>query len=265
MPSPFPGMDPYLEDPARWPDVHGELIADARASLNAKLGPKYVAAMAERVYISRENDPGRRVIVPDVYVAHSPVGANPWKPVGGSRSSAAVIEPIEVTTLIEQEIHEPRIDIIDGERNVVVTVIEILSPANKVPGAQGRGSFQRKREEVMNSSANLIEVDLLREGEAFPPYEPLPPHHYRVHVSRVQKRPRGLLWPIHLEQRLPAIAVPLRGEDPDVELDLQAVLEVAYDRGAFGRRIDYRASPAPPLPPAEAAWADRVLRESGLR
>ena len=65
MPSPFPGMDPYLEEPGLWPDVHHNLITFAARFLTQQLRPKYYARVEERVYISDENDPGRRVIVPD--------------------------------------------------------------------------------------------------------------------------------------------------------------------------------------------------------
>jgi Protein of unknown function (DUF4058) len=66
MPSPFPGMDPYLETPDLWPDVHHELMSQIRAALNPRIKPHYVARVELRVYISDEDDPGRKALVPDL-------------------------------------------------------------------------------------------------------------------------------------------------------------------------------------------------------
>ncbi|MDB5292625.1 MAG: hypothetical protein JWL69_3866 [Phycisphaerales bacterium] len=263
MPSPFPGMDPYLEDPRRWPDVHTELISGIRAFLNERLLPKYYATIEERVYISDEYDPGRRVLVPDVRLLQKSSAGTLDHLHGGN--AAAVAEPIEAITLIEEEIREPRVEIIDAEGQAVVAVIEVLSPTNKIHGSAGRESYERKRLDVMKSSSHFIEIDLLRDGEGFSPYEALPPHEYRVHVSRTQRRPRGLLWAIRIEQQLPPIKVPLRDGDPDASLDLQVVLSTAYDRAAYGSILNYRAAPVPPLPPEQAQWAESLLREKGLR
>src|SRR5687768_5063842 len=99
MPSPFPGMDPCLEDPGLWRDVHHGLISEIQADLNRQLRPKYHVRVEDRVYVSDEDD----------------------------------------------EVHEPRLEVIDRHERRVVTVIEILSPANKVPGSRGRESYQQKR------------------------------------------------------------------------------------------------------------------------
>ncbi len=141
-----------------------------------------------------------------------------------------VAEPIVVTTLMEEEIHEARLEIIDREQHLVVTVIEIISPTNKVAGSRGRASFEQKRREVMNSSSHWVEIDLLREGVPLRIRESVPPCDYVVHVSHEARRPRGLLGQIYLSQRLPSVQIPLRPEDPEVELDLQAVLNHVYDR-----------------------------------
>jgi hypothetical protein len=261
MPSPFPGMDPYLEEPGLWPDVHHELISVMRESLNAQLRPKYFARIEDRVYISDERDPGRRVIIPDLRVVGSDRGGQlRARPVG---PAIAMVEPLEVTTLIEDEIHESRIEVIDRLEKSVVTVIEVLSPTNKVPGSRGRASYEAKREQVMHSSSHFVEMDLLRDGEGFPPYEALPPHEYRVHVSRVERRPRGTLWPIRLDQSLPEIPIPLHKGDADAKVDLQQALTVVYEHAAYDLDIDYRADPSPPLPATYLDWADRLLGERG--
>lgn len=233
MPSPFPGMDPYLEDPPTWGNFHLNMIAEIQAELNRQLRPKYYARAEERVYISDQDDPGRRVIVPDI--------------------------------LIEDDIHEFRVEVIDTALRKVVTVIEVLSPTNKVPGARGQDSYRRKRTEVMCSPSHWVEIDLLRDGATLVAGEVLPKGDYFVHVSRVETRPSGSIWPIRLPQRLPVIPIPLRAPDPDAKLDLQAILNTIYDRSAYDLDLDYRKDPVPPLPPDYAAWAARLLKEKGLR
>jgi Protein of unknown function (DUF4058) len=264
MPSPFPGMDPFLEDPGLWPDVHHEIISEARAQLGDRLRPKYYVTIEERVYISDAYDPGRAVIIPDVRVAARPGWEDhPFEPSGST--GVEVAEPIVVTTLIDEEIHEARLEIVDRDRRHVVTVIEVLSPTNKVPGSRGRASFEQKRQELMHSPSHFIEIDLLRGGEGVRTRELLPMCEYLVHLSRNGKRPKALAWPIRLSQRLPLIPIPLLAGDPDSMLDLQGVLTTAYERAQYQYRLDYTREPVPLLSPEWAAWSDRLLKEKGLR
>ncbi|SIO59063.1 Protein of unknown function [Singulisphaera sp. GP187] len=264
MPSLFPGLDPYLEESRLWLDVHHGLISEIQATLNRQLRPKYHVRVEERVYISDENDPGRAGLIPELRIAGRP----------GQEGSASaptrglalnVAEPIVVTTLIEEEIHEARLEIIDRAQHLVVTVIEILSPTNKVAGSRGRTSFEQKRREVMNSPSHWVEIDLLRGGIPLFIREIIPACDYFIHISETTRRPRGLLWQIDLSQRLPSVPIPLRPEDPEVRLDLQAVLEHVYDRAAYDMAIDYKTDPVPPLNKERAAWADQLLKEKGLR
>jgi hypothetical protein len=177
----------------------------------------------------------------------------------------AVAEPVELTTLIDDEIHEARLEVIDSKERGVVAVIEVLSPTNKVAGSRGQASYQQKRVEVMNSPSHFVEIDLLRAGVPIQCRELLPKGDYFVHVSRKHRRPKGVVWPILLTQRLPVVAIPLKPEDPDAGLDLQAVLNTAYDRAAYDLEIDYRSDPVPPLPDEYVKWADGLLRSRGLR
>jgi len=261
MPSPFPGMDPYLEDPALWPDVHHGLISEMQAVLNRQVRPKYHVRVEERVYISDENDPGRKVIIPDLRVRSADSGGAPVLS-ESTESGTAVAEPVVLTTLIEDEIHEARLEVIDREQRSVVTVIDILSPTNKITGSRGRASYEQKRAEVMQSPSHFVEIDLLREGVSIQTRELLPKADYYVHVSKKEQRPKGIVWPILLPQRLPPIDVPLLAEDPDVKLDLQAVLNTAYERAAYDLEIDYRQAPDPSLPDEYREWADGLLKVS---
>lgn len=252
MQSPFPGMDPYLEDPSLWPDVHHGLISEMQAVLNRQLRPQYHVRVEERVYISDENDPGRKAIIPDPF-------SEPLD------TSTAVAEPLILTTLIEDEIHEARLEVIDTNQQAVVTVIELLSPTNKINGSRGRASYEQKRREVMNSSSHFVEIDLLSEGDHLHTRELLPMAEYYVHVSRKDRRPKGYVWPIRLPQRLPVIGIPLKEGDPDAKLDLQEVLATAYERAAYDLQVNYRAEPTPRLAPEMAEWANTLLTSKGKR
>jgi hypothetical protein len=224
MPSPFPGMDPYLETPDLWPDVHHQLISEIRGTLNRALRPRYVARIQLRAYIPDEED----------------------------------VRWID-------EIEEARLEIRHQESKALVTVIEVLSPTNKIRGSRGRASFMEKRRDIMASEVHWVEIDLLRAGHPSVTRPPLVPSDYRIMVSRAGERTRGKYWPVSVRQPLPGIGIPLRGKDPDVPLDLGAVLNAAYDHGAYDLSVDYRREPDPPLSADDAAWADELLREHGLR
>jgi hypothetical protein len=263
MQSPFPGMDPYLEAPSLWSDVHHGLVSEIRAVLNRRLRPQYYARIEERVYISDENDPGRKAILPQFKIVDTGVSETGQSsfPIAGS----VVTEPFILTTLIEDEIHEARLEVIDTNQHTVVTVIELLSPTNKIMGSRGRASYEQKRREVMTSSSHFVEIDLLRSGDHLHTRELLPAGDYFIHVSRKDRRPKGYVWPILLPQRLPVIGIPLKEGDGDVELDLQSVLATAYDRAAYDLLVDYRQEPTPPLTAESAVWANELLVSVGLR
>jgi len=254
MPSPFPGMDPYLENPAHWADVHHSLISASRELLNSQLKPAYYVLIEERVYITDENDEGR-MIIPDMRV----VSLNKEeKPKQNSSAQRNQIEPVLVTTLLEEEVREAYMKVVHRESRQTVAIIEILSPSNKISGANGRESYEQKRHEVMNSDVHFIEVDLLRDGLR---HATMPRADYIVHVSRVDKRPRGLVWPIPLSERLPLIPIPLKKGDKDADLDLQEVLNVAYDRAGYDIIMDYTKDPVPPLPEKYCDWARELLNK----
>jgi hypothetical protein len=261
-------MDPYLEHPAGWMGFHNKLIGEIETALNRQLMPAYYADSEERVYVSTESDPGRKVIIPDIKVVHAGrKRPRTPKPGGHGRAGGAVgvCEPVTVTTLLDDEIHEPYLTVVERDSGRVVTVIEVLSPTNKTAGAVGREAYTAKRTAVMRSDTNWVEIDLLREGVPVFAREEYPPCEYLVHVSKRAGRPKGLVWPIRLHQRLPEILVPLAGTDPDAKLDLQPLLDAVYDRGPYAVKLDYRKDPVPPLPPELAGWADGLLREKNLR
>jgi hypothetical protein len=257
-------MDPYLESPRLWPDVHHSLISGIRQQLNPQLRPKYVARIEERVYISDETDAGRKAIVPDLHVVAS--GTHSVASGGARASEANVAQAVKVVELIDQEIHEPRVEILDAESREVVTVIEVLSPTNKIRGSEGRREYLKKRRRVIASPTHLVEIDLVREGAPVFVGQELPAHDYGVYLSRASDDARsGLFWPILLSQKLPEILIPLRAGDDDVRLDLQAVLNRQYDEAGYDADIDYARGPDVPLSAELARWSDDLLRAKGLR
>ena len=265
MLSPFPGMDPYLEMPHVWPGVHTFLITAFAELLNKRLRPHYIADIEERVYLSPDNDPGEeQQRIPDLWIERRGHGTgNSSAP--DRDGTVAVAEPLVVTTLQDDETHERRIEIRTANNRRLVTVIELLSPANKVAGAEGRTSFLEKRLEVISSRAHWVEIDLLRRGLSLPVRKRLEPHEYFVHVSPVELRPKGRVWPIRLQSPLPIISIPLRSPDPDAPLDLQKSLDLVYERGAYDLKVDYTKPPIPALPPALAKWSNKLLKQKKLR
>jgi hypothetical protein len=152
----------------------------------------------------------------------------------------------------------------------VIAVIEVLSPANKAAGSEGRRLYLAKRRQLLESQTHLLEIDFLRQGEhtVAPPLEWLLEREYwdyLVSLHRGGQGERFEIWRIPLRRRLPCIHVPLAGNDPDVVLDLQAVFDRCYDEGPYARRLDYRREPSVPLARADAEWADALLRKRGLR
>ncbi len=262
MPSPFPGMDPYLE--RRWGNTHTRLIADTADALNLRL-PADLSAEIEEYALIDFDDGVRQSRKPDVYVIEDPAAWPERATVGADTAVAArpILLP-DPGPYTARSIH-----IMDDEGNRIVTAIEFLSPWNKRPGRE-RDEYLRKRAEVMASPTNLVEVDLVRAGEWTDMTDPytVPPEYwttYRISVYRCMPSPgAGRFDPIRLSDRLPTIEVPLRVGEADVQLDMQAVVNEAYRKGA-GRRIDYSRPCDPPLIGAEAEWADALLKASGRR
>lgn len=263
MPSPFPGMDPYLEHPAHWRGVHTNLIVAIQDLLNPLLRPRYTTWVEERVYLAPDDDPAvEQERISDVRINRT---RRPGRARGASAGGVAVTEPVVVTTLREEEVRERRVEVRATDTRDLVAVIEVVSPSNKVPGSAGSASFNAKRREVTGSTAHWVEIDLLRRGTTLNARKRLPPDEYCVHVSPADLRPVGRVWPIRLTTPLPAVGIPLRGDDPEVVLDMAAMIDSVYDRGAYDLKIEYAKPPVPPLPPDLARWADALLRKKKLR
>ena len=265
MKSPFPGMDTYLEQ--HWLDVHQALVTYARDALQPRLPDDLRARMQERVYVESEESI-REVFYPDVRVVER--APRPTTPAagGGSAAAAAIAEPEIVDLDIELEaLRESFIEILDiGSGNRVVTVIEFVSPTNKLPG-EGREQYLKKARDVVAAGASLVEIDLTRRGDrdVLWPVRRIPSRGrttYQIWVRRGWKPKKLEFYRAPLQERLPAIRIPLRENDEDVPLDLQSLVELAYANGRYDD-LDYRENLTPPLAIEEAAWADTLLRSAG--
>ncbi len=264
MPSPFPGMDPYLE--AHWRDVHAGLVVYASDAIQGLLPSSLRARANERVLSEMPGDPGPHPVYPDVWVEQ-----HAWR--RGVEMTLEIHrapgEPILVD-LAQEPVTETYLEIIDfGQDRLIVTVIEFLSPSNKSPGPN-RQQYLSKQQEICSSDANLVEIDLNRFGThtlAFPLAHLKKQFRtsYMACVRRTTRRDMAEVYPMPLWQRLPVVKVPLRPTDADVPLDLQALVEQCYRNGGYEGTLNYAVEPDPPLRGAERDWADEWLREKGLR
>ena len=263
MSNPFPGMNPYLE--ACWGDVHSSLVLYARDVLRPGLPGDLYARVEERVFVETL-DEMHGILVPDVRVVELPRRSHrPPQTEGG----LAIAEPI-IVDMPDPEITETFIEIRDaGTGHKVVTVVEFLSIANKRHG-EGRKEYTRKAAALAQGGVSLVEIDLLRSGS---PPMPIPEGSireseltpYRACVRRGWIPDKAEVYPAPLRARLPVIPVPLRETDVDVPLDLQQLVDLAYENGNYELTTDYRRDPQPPLDPEEARWVDELLRERELR
>jgi hypothetical protein len=179
-----------------------------------------------------------------------------------------VAEPL-VITVTNDPIVESAIEIVDtraGSR--LVTAIELISKTNKRRRG-GLPKYQQKQEEILSAGANLVEIDLLREGGRISvcPIDLIPQSHrtpYQVCVHRSSRPTEYEIYAISLRERLPAIRIPLRQSDPDAVLDLQAIIDLVYERAQYDF-LDYTAEPVPRLDENDARWAAEQLRAAGKR
>lgn len=253
MPTPFPGMDPYLERPGLWEEVHAGLIVAIQQHLGAMLRPRYRVAIERRTYLALL-DAESFVGKPDVLL----IAAN-------DTPLAPNVPLAQTTTLIAElpmpdEVVERFLEIRDVATGAVITVIELLSPANKLPGA-GRLAYERKRLRVLSSASHLVEIDLLRSGPSLPMRLPagVGTSDYRIVISRASRRPQAEVLLVRLRDPLPDVPIPLRSDEPEVQLPLNQVLHTLYDQAGYDLAIDYRQPPDPPLPADDADWAARLL------
>lgn len=256
MPSPFPGMDPYLEAQANWQGFHARITTYIGDQLAAALPEDYVARMEQQVRLEAP-DEETETVRPDVLIARqrdSLLSAEP-------RAGALTLEPVAVPfartnpTFIRQR----RVEIRRLPELSLVTVIEVLSPDNK--GGKGREDYLAKRELLLEQAVHLVEIDLLLGGRRLPMGADLPTGDYYAFVARVEHWPSCDVYAWTVRDPLPTIPIPLRLPDPDVPLDLSSPVHTAYDRGLYARTTDYNAALPLPMETQSRAWAEALGRK----
>lgn len=259
MPSPFPGMDPWLEHPVRFSGLHSQLVTYAMEILQPQLLSRgYFAAANERVWIEES----QRDILPDGAIVQ-------WR--RDTVSSPVLVAPPDPSVKVRRFQSEHRqafLEVFDSQHRKLITGIEFVSPTNKMKSI-GRRLYRKKQRELQAAGVNVVEIDLLRRGRsvvlAGPTLaESVKPWDFLVCLWRAADDEEFELYPIPLRSPLPRIGIPLKSNEAEAVLDLQAVFDKAYDAGPYRVSVDYQQAPIPPLNSADQAWADDCLRQAGI-
>ncbi len=261
MPSPFPGMDPWLESRDLFPDLHNRFISRLSEVLNAVLPRPFFTTIANRVYI----DESDRTVEPDVNVYRQPYSGPATERPAGDANGGVLVLPVVVTVPSDKltewylELHAAA----DGSR--LVTSVEVLSRSNKRRGSTGRRLYRKKQRELLRGRINTVEIDLLRAGlhtTAVPldrAVRKAGSFDYHVCVHRAVRREDYEVYPTQLAQRLPMVHFPLSSE-LDIPLDLQPILAHCYEVGLYEHRLRYDRPPDPPLIGEQQIWAEGLLK-----
>jgi uncharacterized protein DUF4058/DUF2934 family protein len=225
VPSPFPGMDPYLEDNALWPLFHQQFVVCLYQRLLPHLTDRYRARVANRSYRSEERGTGSG-----------------------------------------DETHEDYIEIRQPNDGQLVTLLDLVSPANKTTAAS-RAAYLETRREARAATAGVVEIDLVLQGSPMLDYsrDGLPTWDYAVTVTRPTYPDRYEIYTTTLQKRLPIFKLPLAVGDRDIILDLQTVFTRCYDQADFAAKIDYNRDPCTPLSETNRQWLDETLVQRNLR
>jgi hypothetical protein len=257
MPSPFPGIDPYIESQGYWPDFHLRFNTYCCDILNDELPDSYEARLGEQLRLIELPGPSPRKSYPDVAVLE---GGGRKGEGRGSAGGLLTLEPVTIDLPVTevQEVRDVWIEVHHRPDHALVAAIEVLSPTNKA--GQGYWDYQAKRRKLIRQDVNLVELDLLVAGRRLPMEQELPPGDFFAFVSRSGLRPRCDVYAWSVRQPLPRIPIPLLAPDPDVVLDLPALFTTGYDRGRYGRSLDYSAPLDLPLAPEDRVWAEGLAR-----
>jgi Protein of unknown function (DUF4058) len=255
MGNPFPGMNPYLEQSEFWHQVHNRLIVAIADDLTPQIAPKYRVSIEERIYTS----------VDDLLllgIADVAVAKRSTTDTGVILTTAKVAEPRKVKVPMPEQVIERFLQVKGTQSREVVAVIEVLSPKNK-RSKEGRAIYESKRQKILASTTNFIEIDLLRQGEALPILGATDTD-YRILVSRSNRRPDADLYSFDLPDPIPVFPVPLRLGEPEPVIDLQKLLNEIYERARFDLAIDYSQSLKPALPSEQEAWLREIVEKDSF-
>ncbi|MFQ4138753.1 DUF4058 family protein [Nodosilinea sp. PGN35] len=249
MHNPFPGMNPYLEQPGLWPQVHNRLIVALADVITPKVAPKYRVSIEERVYTT--TDPLPPVGIADVALAQR------GEELQRSEATAQLTVPRRVQVPLPVELTERFLEVRLVQTNLLVCVIEVLSPTNKRVG-EGRTAYEAKRQKILASATHLVEIDLLRGEPPLPLGDP-DRKPYSILVSRSGDRPNAELYEFDLPDPIPCFPVPLQADDIEPVVDLQQVVNELYSRARFDLAIDYSQPVKPDLSEPETSWITGIL------
>ena len=243
-------MDPYLEHPTLWQDVHDRLIAAIADAMVPAVAPDYYVALQRYAYLL---SPGQTVYIgrPDVAIGRSTL------PTAG-RIQPMPIWPgvLEVDRPMKEELDENYLEVREVKTGRLITVIEIL--LSKQPG-EFRQEYLEKRQNILRTRTNFVEIDLLRNGQPMPTLGPEVQSDYRILITPYWRRPRAQLYTFNLRQPIPDFPLPLLPHDEQPLVHLNQILHDLYTRARFDLRLDYTVPPVPSLAPDDAAWAAQLL------
>ena len=253
MASPFPGMDPFLEDPAFWRDFHNRFINSWCEAIADELPEFYEARLDECVNLVHMEDVLKK-IYPDVAVTRKR-GAQRSK---STSAGTLLLEPVTIPHEYLDEERQAWIQILHRTDRKLVTALELLSPTNK--NGDGFEEYRSKRRAILKQKVHLVELDLLLGGTRPPLSAPLPDGDYHFYLSRVEKRPGCEVSSWRLRDPLPTMAIPLKAPDKDIHVDLAKVFRTTYERGRYARSLGYGKKPVAPLSKEDARWATALSR-----
>ncbi len=259
MPSPFPGIDPYIESQGYWPDFHQRFMTYCCDALNDRLSDPYEARLGEQLRLVERKEPQARTAYPDVAILESGLGR---RTSAQSESAAGVLtlEPVTIDLPVEEieEVRDLWIEIRHRPDRDLVTAIEILSPTNKL--GEGYWQYLGKRRSLIRQDVHLVELDLLVRGQRLPMQQALPAGDFFAFVSRADRRSKCDVYAWSIRRCLPNIRIPLRSPDPDVILELPAIFALTYARGRYAWALDYATPLDLPLAAGDRTWAEELAR-----
>lgn len=265
MTSPFPGMNPYLENPDLWSEVNHRLITAIADDISSHLSEKYRVAIEKRTY-RLDSEDSLLIGIPDVAILATKPQVEKSDLSASNTATITLSEnkSVTVTVPLPLEIREGYLEIRKVATGRVITVIEILSPTNKLT-KDGRSSYLKKREQLLGSDTNLVEIDLIRNGEKMPIIANIPDTDYRILIIRSHSLPSAQLFAFTVREAIPNFPIPLQKCEAEIEVNLQNLLIGIYERARFDLTLNYNQNPVPDLLQKDRKWMDIFLKEKGRR
>ncbi|MBW4510473.1 MAG: DUF4058 family protein [Scytonematopsis contorta HA4267-MV1] len=259
MPSPFPGMDPYLEQAVFWSSFHSRFIVAIADAIEPQLSSQYYVEVETRTYQSDDSDDSLMIGIPDAVIFANKSDATSEQQLTEDSSIATESRPELVTLPMPVSVNERYLEVREMVTDEVITVIELLSPKNKRAG-DGRIAYEKKRRAILGSATNLIELDFLRAGKPMEIRGMQSETGYRILISCSHQRPAAELYRVSLQQQLPTFPVPLKLNQKEPLVNLQELFNGVYERARYATRIDYHQPvPSPALSKVDEKWVEELL------